>query len=1504
MHTLFVSLFSCGITMRKIIIGLFILGISSISSFGQNAVPVNQFNVNSALGVYNVSTPNMASFQKITQIPMNPYTGRANVTIPLYEVQSGGLSVPITISYNTSGVKIGDIPSSVGSNWSLSAGGSINKTVKGLEDFYYKAEKTPRVDNHYTLKSLGWSHRLDYASHTSIQSLLGATLPFALPANNSADMNTNAFNLQTKHDDPRPDIFNVNAPGLSTSFVHRLDKSVMELHHQGNSITSTFGESNPINLFGFDDGWQGVRTIKCVNNISITNPQGITYQFGNLDISQNADTFHTKSRDRERKYEVYSYNQVDTYHLSSIKSNTTHREIKFEYDTYRLSSSEVKLTQVKSYLGSSLDTGRPLNPFVHEAQFLKTKHPQLNRLNTIIFEEGSVEFIHAKNREDLLGDRALTMIKIKNFHGEVIKTFKFEYTYFESSLNCTTPECKRLRLDRIRIFNKIGGELPGYVFSYDATPLPPRGTYNQDFLGYANGPAIARDGYPAFPKLYFSVNKGKYSFFPVSLGQNYRELPGDYSMVPDLKYAKAGALKSIRYPTGASTQFSYELNSFLVNTKEIKGGGLRIKSQRIIDETGHQEVLDYRYIDTDWKPSGQLNAIPTYGNVKIGYGDSTNGNLEDLLFEVYSSSQFQAELTDGAYVGYSRVLIKNRENHGITENIYTSSKDEPNIQAPVYDIGTLFRNQTNAVSEPAVTFYNKNGGFQNVMVDEGLSRGKLKLQRLYDATGKLLQRTNVTYTKDVLDSFSVDLIQIEGDFIDPSGEPSTRSNYYSQKLDLSSQRHIKTGESVKDFYKDGTTKTTQTNQKYHPLFSVLKEQTATNSLGTPVKNIFYYPDEKTSLSGLSTTESLAIDHLINTKRYTTPIQSESYVGDKKIQTQRTSFKTWQNSIIAPELQQTAKENTALENRIEYKQYDGSGNVLSVLQTDGVETSYIYGYKNSAIIAVLKNVPYKDIPQATITQLQQLSNEDSNATTEQTFKNALDALRATFIQGQITTYTYNPLIGVTSITDPIGMTTYYYYDDFNRLQTIKDHYGKILKEYCYGYKGASSPCNRTAPIVDINDIVGNESSKVYIEVGTLKDYRIPIPNEPYVSEYYWPEIEENTVTKNKSLHPVLYFPRPKAHENGVPSVPITLSGYNLPYPDAFYSSGWWTARKGMSYKLVGKDVDNTSNRVEWGIVLANGKEITMSATVSELPNVLFPVGCLNGVTGKIFCRITKTGSGTTTVSGTTTSEIYYSKPVVFKKGLHSYDRSTTYFLTNSNTNVCEVVASTISGIEDTNFPSTGFDIPWGYSNWDIDLEQDPDSTTITVGGTGNRNTELDRIKVHLNYGQYKIPIPSDFNATEFPWREGSRASLHPVFYYPRPHLIDNITIPSAAQFSTVFKLQYPKSYYSSGWYTERGGYRYSITGLEAITTPYTTEWFIEIGKAKHPLGIFIPETTEIFFIPRSLIGQTGQLVCRVTIGPSANPTRIMDIKSELTTFQEGMLSVDLERATLTPFDLQN
>ena len=63
---------------------------------------------------------------------------------------------------------------------------------------------------------------------------------------------------------------------------------------------------------------------------------------------------------------------------------------------------------------------------------------------------------------------------------------------------------------------------------------------------------------------------------------------------------------------------------------------------------------------------------------------------------------------------------------------------------------------------------------------------------------------------------------------------------------------------------------------------------------------------------------------------------------------------------------------------------------------------------------------------------------------------IDEVRVYPKTAQMTTYTYNPLVGITSTTDANGLPTYYEYDPFNRLKFIKDFTGNIIKSFQYNY----------------------------------------------------------------------------------------------------------------------------------------------------------------------------------------------------------------------------------------------------------------------------------------------------------------------------------------------------------------------------------------------------------------------------------------------------------------------
>lgn len=64
---------------------------------------------------------------------------------------------------------------------------------------------------------------------------------------------------------------------------------------------------------------------------------------------------------------------------------------------------------------------------------------------------------------------------------------------------------------------------------------------------------------------------------------------------------------------------------------------------------------------------------------------------------------------------------------------------------------------------------------------------------------------------------------------------------------------------------------------------------------------------------------------------------------------------------------------------------------------------------------------------------------------------VDELRLHPLRAQMTTYTYDPLVGMLSETDPRSYSRFYEYDTFGRLTAIKDDDGQIMDFFEYNYE---------------------------------------------------------------------------------------------------------------------------------------------------------------------------------------------------------------------------------------------------------------------------------------------------------------------------------------------------------------------------------------------------------------------------------------------------------------------
>ena len=185
-------------------------------------------------------------------------------------------------------------------------------------------------------------------------------------------------------------------------------------------------------------------------------------------------------------------------------------------------------------------------------------------------------------------------------------------------------------------------------------------------------------------------------------------------------------------------------------------------------------------------------------------------------------------------------------------------------------------------------------------------------------------------------------------------------------------------------------------------------------------------------------------------RYDAPSNTTTFLRSTK-----TDYQIWNgnNSQIYPVTISTKLGAGNYKSEIQFFGYDKYGNVQCVSKANGPKISYVYGYGGTYPVAEIKNADFTTITTVLggITSL--TSFVDNLNPSETVVRNFLAPLRthSSLINSLVVSLTFKPQIGMASMTDAKGKTTYYEYDNFQRLQNVKDQDGNIIKNYDYHYK---------------------------------------------------------------------------------------------------------------------------------------------------------------------------------------------------------------------------------------------------------------------------------------------------------------------------------------------------------------------------------------------------------------------------------------------------------------------
>ena len=144
--------------------------------------------------------------------------------------------------------------------------------------------------------------------------------------------------------------------------------------------------------------------------------------------------------------------------------------------------------------------------------------------------------------------------------------------------------------------------------------------------------------------------------------------------------------------------------------------------------------------------------------------------------------------------------------------------------------------------------------------------------------------------------------------------------------------------------------------------------------------------------------------------------------------------------------------------IKYDDYDSKGNVrqftsdYNAATGAGTPTVIIWGYNQSFPIARIEGAKLSDIGNLA-DEIILKSNADTDAATETALINALDNFRSlpALRNASITTFTYDPLVGTTTVTPPTGLREIYKYDKNGRLISVVDVNGNMVSDYKYNTK---------------------------------------------------------------------------------------------------------------------------------------------------------------------------------------------------------------------------------------------------------------------------------------------------------------------------------------------------------------------------------------------------------------------------------------------------------------------
>jgi len=309
--------------------GFVIEGGASYEAQIVDGTPNARVGASSTESTLSVLSPTAAGLGKFADIPVNYNNGLPQITIPITVVKEGELQLPVAMQYHASGVKVEEVASWVGLNWSLSAGGVINRQVIGGPDESYSGNLGQKgqvpTTTYYNTRT---GYYADSGFAPFFPFLICTPANMATPTPQNVRLGDEFLGAALGIKDTEPDLFTFNVAGYTGKFYFDTLRRVHLIPQQDVKI-----------LVNFDNAERQF------NAWTLITPDGTRYHFGENNAFETS-----RSAVGSDQFVTTGTKLRSTWHLTRVESADQKRNIYLEYVTESVNTH----TQFELFCGETI----------------------------------------------------------------------------------------------------------------------------------------------------------------------------------------------------------------------------------------------------------------------------------------------------------------------------------------------------------------------------------------------------------------------------------------------------------------------------------------------------------------------------------------------------------------------------------------------------------------------------------------------------------------------------------------------------------------------------------------------------------------------------------------------------------------------------------------------------------------------------------------------------------------------------------------------------------------------------------------------------------------------------------------------------------------------------------------------------------------------------------------------------------------------------------------------